>query len=123
VRGRKIAVLGLTYKPGTDTLRRSLAVEICRALSAAGADLLLYDPCVRDLPEDLKRFPLHREVVEAMAGADAVIVVTQWPEIRQAPWPELISRLRGRLIIDANGFLAEQVRSLPGLEYRRVGVA
>lgn len=122
LQGIRAAVLGLTYKPGTDTLRRSLAVEICRTLLAAGAELSLYDPRVQALPEDLKRFHFHREVAEAAAGADAVIVATEWPEIREAPWPELISRLRGRLIIDANGFLAEQVRSLPGLEYRRVGV-
>ena len=121
LKGGRVAILGLTYKPGTDTLRRSLGIEICRALSAAGAELSLYDPRVQALPEDLKRFPFHREVASAVAGADAVIVATEWPEIREAPWPELIWRLRGRLIIDANGFLAEQVRSLPGLEYRRVG--
>ncbi|MBV8899323.1 MAG: nucleotide sugar dehydrogenase [Verrucomicrobia bacterium] len=121
---KKIAVLGLTYKPGTDTLRRSLAVEICRALSAAGARLSLYDPRVPApaLPDDLQPCSLFRDVAGAVAGADAVIVATEWPEIREAHWPELISRLRGRLIIDPNGFLAEQVSSLPGLEYRQVGV-
>jgi UDPglucose 6-dehydrogenase len=124
LQGKKIAVLGLTYKPGTDTLRRSPAVEICRVLSVAGAQLSLYDPRVQApaLPDDLQPFPLSPDVAEAVAGADAVVVATEWPEIREAPWPELISRLHGRLIIDANGFLAEQVSSLPGLEYRRVGV-
>ena len=124
LQGKKIAVLGLTYKPGTDTLRRSLAVEICRALAAAEAELSLYDPRVQAsaLPDDLQPFPLYPEVAKAVAGADAVIVATEWAEIREAPWPELISGLHGRLIVDANGFLAEQVRSLPGVEYRRVGV-
>lgn len=124
LQGKRIAVLGLTYKPGTDTLRRSLAVEICRALAAAGAQIILYDPRVQApaLPDDLQPFPLFHQVAEAVAGADAVIVATEWPEIRQAPWPGLISGLRRRLIVDANGFLAEQVRALPGVEYRRVGV-
>ncbi|MBV9489330.1 MAG: nucleotide sugar dehydrogenase [Verrucomicrobia bacterium] len=121
LRAKRVAVLGLTYKPGTDTLRRSLAVEICRALASEGAELTLYDPRVPGLPEELQRFQLYRNATEAVAGSDAVIVATEWPEIRQAPWRELVGQLREPLIIDANGFLAEQVSALPGVDYRRVG--
>ena len=53
--GRRIALLGLTYKPGTDTLRRSAAVELALALRAEGASVAAFDPAVRALPDDLKR--------------------------------------------------------------------
>jgi UDPglucose 6-dehydrogenase len=121
LRGKKVAVLGLTYKAGTNTLRRSLAVEFCRALLAAGADVSAYDPQVTSLPEDLRQISLEPTVLEAAHAADAVVAATEWPEVRDAAWPKVIAAMKGRLIIDVNGFLMNQVSFLPGVDYCRLG--
>src|SRR4029077_10579862 len=71
--GKRIAILGLPYKPGTDTLRRSLAVETCYRLIGMGARLTAYDPVVRELPADLKMVQILSNVAAAVDRADAVL--------------------------------------------------
>ncbi|MCI0561138.1 MAG: nucleotide sugar dehydrogenase, partial [Nitrososphaera sp.] len=75
-----IAILGLTYKPGTDTLRRSTAIETCRWLHEQGASIVAYDPVVRTLPNELAEFiNLCSSVEKALYGATAAFVSTEWP--------------------------------------------
>jgi UDPglucose 6-dehydrogenase len=121
LQGKIVAVLGLTYKPGTDTLRRSAAVELCRDLASAGALVRVVDPVVKRLPSDLSALKLVSNPVEAMTGADAVVVCTEWPEFRQLAWSEIIKVLRGRLVLDANGFLRNELKDLAPLEHLSVG--
>ena len=107
--GREIAVLGLTYKPGTDTLRRSAAVELVLALLAAGARVRIFDPAVRPaaLPPELAAARLCAGVAEAVTGAEAAVVATEWPEVKTADWPALLPLMRRPLILDANRFLPD----------------
>jgi UDPglucose 6-dehydrogenase len=119
--GKTVAVLGLTYKPGTDTLRRSAAVELCRELTAAGARVRAMDPVVKQLPADLSAVALVPDPIRAMAGTDAVVVCTEWPEFRQLPWADLTKVLRGRLVLDANGFLRNELNNLTGIDHVSVG--
>lgn len=121
--GRIVAVLGLTYKPGTDTLRRSLAVEFCRHLAAAGATVRAWDPVVKSLPADLPSATLVANIGDALRNADAAAICTEWPQIRQAPWNEVIGAMRQRVIIDANGFLEKELKGLRGVEHLSVGRA
>jgi len=113
--------LGLTYKPGTDTLRRSLAVELCRELLKAGANVRAYDPIVATLPDDLAAIVLSRELEEVVADADAVVVCTEWPEIRAADWEAILAKTNDLLFVDANGFLATTMGNRTGVTYRQVG--
>lgn len=119
--GRRVALLGLTYKPGTNTLRRSAAVELARALAAADFEVCACDPSQPPLPPDLGFIQLRPGVAETVAGADAVVVCTEWPEFRQLDWPALIARMRRPLVIDATRFLEKSVAALPGLHYITVG--
>src|SRR4029077_20424565 len=83
VHGRTVAVWGLTYKPGTDTLRRSDAVALCHALAARGASTRVFDPTVRTLPSAMAGFAtLAASPTDAARGADAVVVGTEWPVFR-----------------------------------------
>lgn len=123
VSGRTIAVLGLTYKPGTDTLRRSAAVELCRQLVTAGATVRAWDPAVKALPAELAAISLRSRLMEALQGAEAAVVCTEWPELRQAPWPEALGQMRQKLIVDANRFLEKELKNLPGVEHLSVGRA
>jgi UDPglucose 6-dehydrogenase len=121
--GRSVAILGLTYKPGTDTLRRSLAIELCRELVKKGASVRAYDPIVAALPDDLAGVTLSRNLEEVVIGADAALVCTEWPQIREADWERILSASKGLVVIDANGFLAQAVGKLEGVRYRQVGKA
>jgi UDPglucose 6-dehydrogenase len=119
--GKRVAILGLTYKPQTDTLRRSLAVELCRELLKAGTNVRAYDPVVATVPDDLADITLSRKLEEVVADSDAVVVCTEWPEIRAADWEAILAKTKDLLFVDANGFLGTAVGNLPGVTYRQVG--
>jgi UDPglucose 6-dehydrogenase len=123
VRGKKIAVLGLTYTTNTDTLRRSAAVELCQQLLAAGAQVSVFDPAVKQLPPELKAVCLAPDVAGALKGAVAVAVCTEWPQFRQADWPNAVTVMTERIFVDANRFLEKELKGLPGVEHLSVGRA
>jgi UDPglucose 6-dehydrogenase len=108
---RRIAVWGLTYKPGTDTLRRSTAGELCDALVRAGAEVFVHDPAARHLPESLHQVRRESDPVAASAGADALVVATEWPEYRRVAAEALVDRMKQPLVIDANRFLGNTIGS------------
>jgi UDPglucose 6-dehydrogenase len=121
LRGRPIAVLGLVYTPGTDTLRRSAAIELCRALLAAGAQVRAFDPAVKQLPGEFAKVALHPDIAAAVHGADAAVVCTEWPHFRQADWPAIATTMRQRVFIDANRFLEKELLTVPAVEHLSVG--
>ncbi|HZR21919.1 MAG TPA: nucleotide sugar dehydrogenase [Verrucomicrobiae bacterium] len=123
LRGKTITVLGLTYKPGTNTLRRSAAVELCQELTKAGAVIRAADPIVKNLSQDLSNVTLISNPIDAIRGADAVVVCTEWPEFRRVNWPEAVQSMKGRLILDANGFLRKELKEIPGVDHVCVGTA
>ena len=123
LRGKKIAVLGLTYTTNTDTLRRSAAVELCQQLLAAGAHVSAFDPAVKQLPAELAAIHLAGDIATVLTGADAVAVCTEWPQFRQADWPNLIGKLHSPVFVDANRFLDKELKNLPGVEHLSVGRA
>jgi UDPglucose 6-dehydrogenase len=112
LRGRTIAIWGLTYKPGTDTLRRSSSVELCQWLLERGVRVKAHDPMVHSLPEELSQIELCADPGEALRDAGALVVSTEWPEYKTAPVR------KGMIVIDANRFLA----SREGLRYFSVGM-
>jgi UDPglucose 6-dehydrogenase len=116
LRGQTVALLGLTYKPGTDTLRRSLSVELAKALHATGVVVRAHDPAVAALPDELQSvLSLHATVTEALAGASAVIIATQWGDYRDldsATFADVI-------VLDANSFLRDKLEAHP--RYYSVG--
>jgi UDPglucose 6-dehydrogenase len=121
LRGKTIAVLGLVYTPHTDTLRRSAAVELCRQLLAAGARVQAFDPAVKSPSAELAGVVLAPDLSAALKSADAAVICTEWPQFRQAPWPDLSRLMRRALIVDANGFLSSSLSAVPGIELCCVG--
>ena len=107
---KTVAVWGLTYKPGTDTLRRSTAIELCRWLVTQGARVRAHDPAVKSVPPDL-HVELCASAAEAIRGADALVIATEWPDYRTAEVPP------GTVVIDPNGFL----QSRSNVRYYAVG--
>jgi UDPglucose 6-dehydrogenase len=120
---RRVAILGLTYKPGTDTLRRSSAVELALALVARGAKVAAFDPVIRELPPELRgRFVLAASPALAVAGSDAVVLATPWPDFRELPWSEMIASMAAPTVVDAGWFLAPTLRYRAGVAYAAVGL-
>jgi UDPglucose 6-dehydrogenase len=123
VRGRHIALLGLTYTPHTDTLRRSAAVELGRALFAAGAQVRAFDPAVKTLPPGLSAIALAPDPAAALAGCDAAVVCTEWPEFRQVDWAKALGGMKQPVVLDANRFLEKELQGRAGVEHLSVGRA
>jgi UDPglucose 6-dehydrogenase len=121
LRGKTIAVLGLTYTTNTDTLRRSAAVELCRELLAAGAGVRAFDPAVKQLPTELAPVRLVAQIADAVNGADAAVVCTEWPEFRLVDWAKMAPAMRRRIFVDANRFLEKELKNLPAVEHLSVG--
>jgi UDPglucose 6-dehydrogenase len=108
--GRTIAILGLAYKPGTSTLRRSTAIELINNLVKDGAHVAAFDPKVTMLPTSLAtHVRLADNAKDAVRNADAVVLATEWPEFRTLSGDELADLMAGDTVLDAGRFLGETV--------------
>jgi UDPglucose 6-dehydrogenase len=116
----RAAVLGLTYKPGTDTLRRSSAVELAQALVARGVQVSAYDPAIKSLSEDVVGITLAADLDAALDGADLAVLATAWPDFKGITPDHLVRAMRRPCIIDQAGFLPH-LGGDPRLVYVRVG--
>jgi len=117
LKGKTIAVWGLTYKPGTDTLRRSAAVELCVDLIAAGAKVKAWDPAVKEAPG--LAVELASDAVAAVKGASALVIATEWPQFRELDLAAVLSTMDRPLVLDADRFLSKQIKNA---EYYAVGI-
>lgn len=125
--GRRVAVLGLTFKAGTDDLRDSPSLDIARRIRARGADVVAYDPTVSSSDPDRSSDPrlegirLTSSALEAVDGAHVVAVLTEWPEFRDLDLSALASRMAGRGIVDARNMLEPSAAREAGLIYSGIG--
>ncbi len=116
----RAAVLGLTYKPGTDTLRRSSSLGLAARLAERGIQVSAYDPAIRALPPTVTGIELAGSLDEALAGADVAILATPWPEFRDLTGERLAQQMRQACLIDQAGALPH-LADTPRLIYVRVG--
>jgi UDPglucose 6-dehydrogenase len=122
LRGARVGILGLTYKPGTNTLRRSSALELCAWLAQRGAHVRAHDPAVSLLPADADaRIELVGSPTEALAGAEVAVVATPWAEYRRLTPEDFLASMKVPRVIDQARFLAEALASDPRIQYRAVG--
>jgi UDPglucose 6-dehydrogenase len=123
LRGMKIAVLGLVYKAGTDTLRRSAAVEDCVWMHGEGATVSAYDPAVRSLPMELAdKIRLCSSTEAALAGSDAVVLATEWPQFAKLTAATFVSATAQPIIIDPARQLDAGLRSDARIRYYAIGM-
>jgi len=120
--GITVAVWGLTYKPGTDTLRRSLAVELCDWLLEQGATIHVHDPVVGTLPQHwrgtVERFD---SPLAAVRGAHALVLATAWPLYQTIGAAQLLHSAPHLAVLDGNRFLPD-LAAARGLRYLAVGL-
>jgi UDPglucose 6-dehydrogenase len=121
--GRKVAILGLAFKPGTDDIREAPAVDIIRLLAEGGARVRVYDP--QALPGGSQALPTGTTVAkstnEAIFGAEALVLCTEWEEFSQLDWRKVRHTMRPPyLVIDGRNSLPEEV--LTDLGFRYIGI-
>ena len=122
LQGRRIAVWGLTYKPGTSTLRRSASLTIIAELLKRGASVRAYDPRadVSELAE--ADFEVREDAISPCDEADALLVVTGWPEFREQDFAEVARRMKGNIVFDCNNVLSPYGLAAHGLRWHGIGV-
>ncbi len=119
--GKHITVLGLTYKPGTNTLRRSMSVELCKWIKEQGAEVTAFDPAIHELPPELHVvMSLASDLPGSVKTAECIIIATEWPDFRKID-TDTITTMRGKIIIDPNGFMENILGNVHNLEYFAVG--
>jgi UDPglucose 6-dehydrogenase len=121
---RRIALLGMTFKPGTDDMREAPSTVLASRLLAEGAGLTCWDPMAR--PADTApwatadRYPT---IIEAITGADAAIIVTEWPHLHDVDWEQARSTMRNPLLLDGRNMLDPDALSRAGYTCMSVGRA
>jgi UDPglucose 6-dehydrogenase len=120
--GRRIAILGLAFKPFTDDLRQAPSVDIIRHLQDLGADVVATDPvALGGAGSLLEGAALVGDAYEAVDGADAVGLVTEWPEYQGLDWSRVLRLMRGRLVVDGRNCLDGRRVAESGGVYLSVG--
>jgi len=118
----RVTVWGLTYKPGTDTLRRSGSVELCEWLDQQGAMVRAHDPAIKVLPEHLSgKFELAFDPILALKDASALVVGTAWPDYRSLDADAVVSHMMKPIVIDPKRFLAKTLGDDPRIQYITIG--
>ena len=123
LKGKDIAVLGLTYKPGTNTLRRSSSVEMCRWLVEQGSSVRAFDPAIKGLSGDLPGVQLAASGELALDGADATLIATPWPELRSIPPQAFAQRMRRAVVLDPARHMESVLQGENQIEYFAIGVS
>jgi UDPglucose 6-dehydrogenase len=122
LRGKCVALLGLAFKPGTDDMRDAPSLVIASRLLAEGADVKTWDP-VADARDRLVGARQCDSVLEAVTGADAAVIVTEWEELRSLPAAEIKAAMRNALIIDGRNLLDPDEVRRAGFTYEGIGRA
>jgi UDPglucose 6-dehydrogenase len=119
---KEIALLGLAFKPNTDDMREASSLVLSARLQAAGARVRVYDPVAEDEARKLIRgVTFSGSAAEAVDGADAVVLVTEWPEFAELDFAEVASAMRGDLLVDGRNFLDPATVNDAGLVYEGIG--
>ncbi len=122
VKGWTIGILGLTYKPGTSTLRRSAALEIIKQLVDRGAKVRAYDPKA-DLSEvkEHVEFEFCDDVYAVAKGSDALVLITEWPEFKDLDYDRLKLAMKKPVFIDTKNLLDNELMTAKGFSYFGIG--
>ena len=121
LRGKRVALLGLAFKPNTDDTREAPAFVLAGRLLAEGADVVVWDPVARaDGDHGVVQVG---SVAEAVAGADAAVLVTEWPELADLDWASLGSTMGSAVLIDGRNMLDPAAMREAGFTYDAIGRA
>ena len=120
--GRTVALLGLAFKPGTDDMREASSMVLAGRLLAEGATVRGYDPVAIDAARGrMHAVELHDDIEACVNGVDAVVLVTEWPEIVGLDWRRVRSLMRGDVLVDGRNALDPAEMVAAGFAYEGIG--
>lgn len=120
--GKEIALMGLAFKPGTDDMREASSVVLAGRLLAEGARVRAYDPvALQAASSRLSAVALHDDPMQCITGADAVVIVTEWPEVVGLDWARVSQAMRGDVLVDGRNALDPSQVVAAGLAYEGIG--
>jgi UDPglucose 6-dehydrogenase len=120
--GRKICLLGLAFKPNTDDMREASSLVLSARLQADGASIRVFDPVAEEEARELIRgVHFADDALDAVSGADAVVLVTEWAEFLQLDWNQVAQRMAGTLVLDGRNALDAAAVTAAGLTYEGIG--
>ena len=120
---KEVALLGVSFKPNTDDVREATSLVLAGRLQGEGAHVRAYDPVALERASELLGATRSCDsALEAIDGADAVVLVTEWPEFLELDWAgEVRSRMAGSVVIDGRNFLDGEALKAAGFTYEGVG--
>jgi UDPglucose 6-dehydrogenase len=122
LKGKRIAVLGLAFKPNTDDMRDAPSIPLINALVERGAEVSAYDPVAREQAEKIfTGIEFASGADEAAANADALVIVTEWDEFRALDLEKIAESLRGKVLVDLRNVYDRDEAEEAGLTYYGVG--
>jgi UDPglucose 6-dehydrogenase len=122
VSGKRVAVLGLAFKPNTDDMREAPSIPLVKALLDRGATVSAFDPVARGQAEQvLSSVEFADDAYAAAEGADALVIVTEWDEFRALDLDRIASSLRGKVLVDLRNVYDRAEAEEAGLTYYGVG--
>ncbi|RIK17428.1 MAG: hypothetical protein DCC52_16860 [Chloroflexi bacterium] len=122
MRGKTIGLLGLAFKPNTDDIREAAAIDLAHMLANEGANLRAYDPvAMENAHQILDGVKFCNDAYQVAAGADAVVLVTEWNEFKQLDMPRLYASMARKIFLDGRNIYDPAEMRAHGFEYRGVG--
>jgi UDPglucose 6-dehydrogenase len=121
LRGKTVALLGLSFKANTDDMREAPSIVLASRLLAEGAEVRAWDPVVRGddkLPSDVQ---IVGSILEAVQGADAAVIVTEWSELKELASPEVRDAMASPVIVDGRNLLDPEQTRQAGFTYEGIG--
>jgi UDPglucose 6-dehydrogenase len=120
LKGRTIGLLGLAFKPDTDDLREAPALDVAKKLIDRGARVKAHDPVAMDVYR--RNYPDSSVILcdtaeEAANGADAVVLITEWPHYRELDWEALVPMMQGKVVLDGRNVLDRAKLEQAGVKF------
>ncbi len=120
--GKRVALLGLSFKAETDDMREASSLVLAARLQGEGAEVVAYDPVAAErAAELLDSVEMAASALEALDGADAAVLVTEWPEFAALDWAEVAARMARPLLVDGRNYLDPAKLTEAGFEYEGIG--
>ena len=120
--GKRVALLGLAFKPDTDDMREASSLVLAARLEGEGASVVAFDPVAQERGRELlPGVEMSASAMEAVEGADAAVLVTEWPEFAELDWAEVAKRMANRLLVDGRNFLDPKTVRDAGITYEAIG--
>jgi UDP-glucose 6-dehydrogenase len=120
--GKRVALLGLAFKPDTDDMRGASSLVLAARLEGESASVVAYDPVAEPAAAPLlPRVEMASSAMDALEGADAAVLVTEWPEFAELDWPEVARRMNVPLLIDGRNFLDGDAITAAAITYESIG--